>query len=567
MKYAVLADIHGNYPALANVLRDAEEQNVDGYIFAGDYCLSGPYPNECLAAIRAIPNVYIVRGNEESYLENLNGTDPANWTDGQMQISYYAYRTIPKENREYLEALPCTIDLETNGVVIHIAHDRSAFPGKLDGTFWSSSMFGERYGSSEVTKEMIRRDIQAANDADEVLQERLTELPDGVYIFGHTHIQWSYRSKDGRITLINPGSCGLPLDCLAGTVPYTVLEVDENGEVSVDERRVVFDVRSYADSLLETSQYEQAPVWTQVIRKELLSAKEHLQPFLKHMETYAQQIGDERRPYAVDTWEKGYDLWNRTIQPYRAIIVDLDRTLLRTDKSISEETKQALRDWQEAGAQVFIASARPERAITEYRDSLGVTSYTTLNGARTITPLGTMSNVITVKSAEALLKELEAIPGTVISIEAEFGLYSNIDIPIWQPIVTENLSEIVRREAVYKILASHPELPPESLAVSMPDDVYCTVADRKLIQFMGRTATKWNGIRQMLQNAGIPAEQAIYFGDDNDDIEPIERCGFGVAVANALPHVIEKADAVTLSNDEDGVAAFLRRLENGPFCE
>ena len=133
--------------------------------------------------------------------------------------------------------------------------------------------------------------------------------------------------------------------------------------------------------------------------------------------------------------------------------------------------------------------------------------------------------------------------------------------------MTENLSEIVRREAVYKILTSHPELPPESLAVSMPDDVYCTVADRKLIQFMGRTATKWNGIRQMLQNAGIPAEQAIYFGDDNDDIEPIERCGFGVAVANALPHVIEKADAVTLSNDEDGVAAFLRRLENGPFCE
>ncbi|MBO7631868.1 MAG: HAD hydrolase family protein, partial [Lachnospiraceae bacterium] len=121
--------------------------------------------------------------------------------------------------------------------------------------------------------------------------------------------------------------------------------------------------------------------------------------------------------------------------------------------------------------------------------------------------------------------------------------------------------------AVYKILASHPEMPPENLAVPTPDDVYSTIADKKLIQFMGRTATKWNGIRQLLERAGIPAEQAIYFGDDNDDIEPIEKCGLGVAVANALPQVKEKADAVTLSNDEDGVAVFLRKIEDGYFCK
>ena len=70
-------------------------------------------------------------------------------------------------------------------------------------------------------------------------------------------------------------------------------------------------------------------------------------------------------------------------------------------------------------------------------------------------------------------------------------------------------------------------------------------------------------LETVLSDAGIPAERAIYFGDDNDDIEPIERCGLGVAVANALPLVKEKADAVTLSNDEDGVAEFLRRLCDG----
>ena len=115
MKYAIIADIHGNYPALAAVLQDAKEQGAEGYIFAGDYCLSGPYPNECLAAIRELPNTCIVRGNEESYLERLKGTDQANWTDGQMQISYYAYRTVTEENREYLETLPRRIDFTCNG--------------------------------------------------------------------------------------------------------------------------------------------------------------------------------------------------------------------------------------------------------------------------------------------------------------------------------------------------------------------------------------------------------------------------------------------------------------------
>ena len=567
MKYAVIADIHGNYPALETVLRDAEEQGADGFVFAGDYCLSGPYPNECLTAIRELPNTCAVRGNEESYLERLNGTDPAAWTDGQMQISYYAYRTVTKENREYLETLPRRIDFTCNGAEIHIAHDSDVFLGKIEGTHWKSSLLAEKYGNCPVTKEQLADDIQKDNDADEVLRERLRELSDGVYIFAHTHIQWSHRSADGRVVLINPGSCGLPLDCISGTVPYAMLEISDNGTVSVDERRVAFDVTKYAESLLKTAQYEQAEVWTKVIRKEILTAREHLMPFLVFLEDYANRIGDSRRPFAVDTWEKGYEIWNRSILPYRAIIVDLDRTLLHTDKSISDNTKQVIRDWQEAGAEVFLASARPERAITEYRDALGVTSVVTLNGARSVTPHGTAENGIPTGSASAILRELEAIPGTVISIEAESGLYSNIDIPIWQPIVTGDLMGVAKRDTVYKILASHPEMPPENLAVPMPDDVYSTIADKKLIQFMGRTATKWNGIRQLLERAGIPAEQAIYFGDDNDDIEPIEKCGLGVAVANALPQVKEKADAVTLSNDEDGVAVFLRRIEDGYFCK
>ena len=310
MRTAIISDIHGNYSALATVLADAKKQGVREYIFAGDFCLSGPCPNECLAAIRALPGAYTIRGTEESYLENLIGTDQTQWTDGQMQISYYSYRSIPQENLDYLMGLPYTVDIERNGVPIHITHDKSAFFGETAGAHWKSSFLVDRYAGRTVTQEQLREDMRRVDDADEALQERLRNMSSGVYIFGHSHIQWHYRSKDGRIVLVNPGSCGLPLECMPGTVPYTVLDIAEDGSVTVDERRLPWDVRGYAQSLRESSMYREARVWTEVICRELITGREQLYYFLRFAEEYAQSIGDERRPYVVETWEKAYEQWN-----------------------------------------------------------------------------------------------------------------------------------------------------------------------------------------------------------------------------------------------------------------
>ena len=73
MKYAVISDIHGNLSALQAVLADARRQGIIRYLFAGDYCISGPRPDECITVLREIPGAVIIRGNEEKYLENLIG--------------------------------------------------------------------------------------------------------------------------------------------------------------------------------------------------------------------------------------------------------------------------------------------------------------------------------------------------------------------------------------------------------------------------------------------------------------------------------------------------------------
>ena len=246
--------------------------------------------------------------------------------------------------------------------------------------------------------------------------------------------------------------------------------------------------------------------------------------------------------------------------PYRAVIVDLDRTLLHTDKSVSEYTVSILNACLAAGAFLYAATARPERAILDYRRVIGFRSVSTLNGARTITPASVFENTIGPESAFSLLKQLEETEGMVISVEAESGFYANREIPIWNPAVIDDIAELPSRERIYKILASHPVLPTDQITVRLPDEVYCTVAAQQLLQFMSHKATKWNGIRQMLEHDGISPDQAVFFGDDNDDIEPIIKCGRGVAVANALDCVKQAADEIAESNDDDGVAKYLAGL-------
>lgn len=315
MRYAVISDIHGNYPALQAVLEDIRQQNISHYLFAGDYCLSGPWPDDCITAIREIPEKYIIRGNEETYLENLVGKDQSLWTDGQMQVSYWCFKNLSGDNLDYLLNLPHKADFECNGVKIRMAHSSVDFMGTYPFYTWNSVMVADRSRNTDKTPEQILSGMDDERTEDPVFQEALSKLEKGIYIFGHSHLQWSYVNREKGVYLINPGSCGLPLDGIGNSVPYTILEITDAGQVHIEEKRVIFDKEHYTSELIQTGQYREANVWSRVIIKELLTAREHMYFFLKYVEEYAKEIGDDRRPYSVETWEKAFETWNRQQEP------------------------------------------------------------------------------------------------------------------------------------------------------------------------------------------------------------------------------------------------------------
>ena len=309
MKYAIISDIHGNLPALEAVLHDAQNNDIDAYIFAGDYCLSNPFPNECLDRIRNVNNIYIIRGNEESYLENLVGKDQSKWTDGQMQISYYCYRAVSEENLNYVINLPHKLNLNCHGIGINIAHSSATFLGDYMQSEWNSAKVAMKCRSNEFINESLSEQISKYINDNQQCRVIINNLEPGVYIFGHSHLQWSWQLEDGRITLINPGSCGLPLDGKKNSIPYTILEITDDGLISVDEKRLPVDTEKYIHILRSSDQFKYAAVWSKIIEKELRTGLEHLYFFLCYVEEYANKIGDKRRPYAVDTWENAYELW------------------------------------------------------------------------------------------------------------------------------------------------------------------------------------------------------------------------------------------------------------------
>lgn len=92
-----------------------------------------------------------------------------------------------------------------------------------------------------------------------------------------------------------------------------------------------------------------------------------------------------------------------------------------------------------------------------------------------------------------------------------------------------------------------------------PDFVAVTGGIRN-IEVSDRLATKGDAMMSLAKRLGITADQIVAFGDSENDITMLRAAGLGVAMANSLDITKEAADDTTLSNDDEGVAAYLEKL-------
>lgn len=306
MKYAIISDVHGNMPALKLVLEDAKRKGADGYLLAGDYSIRAPWFNEVIPALRRLPNMRAVCGNEEKYLHLPKGND------AQFAICYWAASRMHPDNLAWLDSLPARLDWEMDGTNVHMAHHMDVFLGKEISSQFRTTLLSLHYPERPVSNERFLRDSRELLSSHPDFSARLAELPEGIYIYGHNHAQ--AHARFGNHLFINPGSCGQPLDCRNFAACYTLLTI-ENGEWRVEERRIPYDPKPLIEQVKQSEQYAAAPVWTNLVFLDWTTASEHMVYFLRYAEAYAKRIGDSRRPFMRDTFQAAFDEWEREGYP------------------------------------------------------------------------------------------------------------------------------------------------------------------------------------------------------------------------------------------------------------
>jgi hypothetical protein len=261
----------------------------------------------------------------------------------------------------------------------------------------------------------------------------------------------------------------------------------------------------------------------------------------------------------------------------RLIATDLDGTIVRTDGTVSDRTRAALRAAEEAGLVVALVTGRPPRWMKDIVEATGHRGVAVCANGALVYDLHTeqvirehpMDVAVARKLTEALRSALPEVSFAIERGVRGFG-YEPAYRPRFEPppgALVAELDELLT-EPVIKVLARHEGMDPDQLHAAATG-VIADLAELVTVTFGGTDGllelsaagvTKAYGLEQLAAEHGIGADEVIAFGDMPNDVPMLAWAGRAVAVANAHPDVLALADEITASNDDDGVAMVIERL-------
>ena len=250
----------------------------------------------------------------------------------------------------------------------------------------------------------------------------------------------------------------------------------------------------------------------------------------------------------------------------KLIVIDLDGTLLHSDKSISLYTRDVLKSCQKAGINVAFATARSESSAKKY---IGIIKPDIIisNGGATVNYKGTMiyKCKLSVETVQGIISRcLKCTEGYgEITIETDEGYFWNYNE---KPSADSDYENAIYTDynkfmhSAYKITADIAnEKDAQNIADCFDECSMLCFTGESWKRFAHKDANKVVAINKLIKYLGIVLEEVIAFGDDYNDIEMIEHCGLGIAMENAIPQVKKVANAITISNDDDGVAKYIEK--------
>ncbi|HLI93247.1 MAG TPA: Cof-type HAD-IIB family hydrolase [Puia sp.] len=265
---------------------------------------------------------------------------------------------------------------------------------------------------------------------------------------------------------------------------------------------------------------------------------------------------------------------------YKAVFLDMDGTLLRSDHSVSEATQRTIRMLTGGGIPVILVSARPVNAVLPTSREIGIPAeypIISLNGS-----------YIVEKDQPIFQAEIDL--GTVVEVaehvrpfQATIAYYVQRE---WYAEVNDAWTEHEQKIMDIKLkVMPLPEMvkdwkarniaPNKMMVMSEPPAILeiqkhlKSIYDGRLniypskatyLEVMDKAGSKSNAVKFVSERMGLAPKEIIAMGDNYNDIGMIRFAGMGVAMGNAPDDIKKNAKYVTDTNNDDGVRKALEKF-------
>ena len=270
----------------------------------------------------------------------------------------------------------------------------------------------------------------------------------------------------------------------------------------------------------------------------------------------------------------------------RAILLDIDGTLTNDKKEITPKTREALLKAQENGVRLALASGRPDQGLVKFAKILEMEKhhgiFVCYNGAKVMDCQSGevyFDQAMSIEEAKAVLEHMIKFDVSPIIARGEYmytnDVYSGFLERNGDPI---NIIEYESRSNGYLLaekrdLAEFVDFPVEKILNAgepdylqahyeemmepFKDTLSCMFTAPVYFEFTAKGVDKAKAIDTAFRKMGYSPCELMAFGDAQNDLSMLKYAGIGVAMGNAVEEVKEAADYVTLSNNDDGIAAAL----------
>lgn len=257
------------------------------------------------------------------------------------------------------------------------------------------------------------------------------------------------------------------------------------------------------------------------------------------------------------------------------VISDVDGTLVNHDKQLEPGTADAVRRLREAGVPFTLISARPPSGVLPLVATLGIEGPVgAFNGGTLFRPDGSTIERHRI-DPEVVAGMVELVRGEPVSVwlfadgRWHADTLDNPHVPherisaAQEPTITADMAPLYGEADKLTIVCDDPELIGRLTAEGQERFGTRATVGRSQTYYLDVTdlaANKGAGVEALADAHGVPLAQVAVFGDMNNDVPMFDRAGFSVAMGQAPADVRARADEVSTTNDEDGVANAIDRF-------